>query len=55
MSAPVSESSFTFTPVTAFLPIFAFVTAPTLIFGAVTAFFFSCFEPTLFFGSAVAA
>ena len=55
MSAPVSESSLTLAPVTAFAPIFVFVTEPLLIFTAVTAFFFNCFVPTLFFGSAVAA
>src|SRR4029078_4759003 len=54
-SAPVSGFSFTFKPVMAPFAIFALVTAPLLIFGLVTAFFFSCFVPTLLFGSAVAA
>jgi hypothetical protein len=31
------------------------LTASARIFAAVTAFFFSCLVPTLFFGSAVAA
>jgi hypothetical protein len=35
--------------------ILAAVTAPFLIFGDVTAFFFNCCEPTLFFGRLVAA
>ena len=35
--------------------IFDFVTAPFLIFDPVTAFLFSCFEPTLFFGRVIAA
>src|SRR4051812_45349401 len=55
MSAPVSESSLTLAPVIAFAPILAFVAEPLLILAAVTALFFSCFVPTLFFGSAVAA
>src|SRR5262245_14159455 len=44
-SAPVSESFATFAPVIAFLR----------ILGIVTAFFFSCFVPTLFFGRLIAA
>ena len=36
-------------------PIFTALTAPFLIFAAVTEFFFSCLVPTLFFGSWVAA
>src|SRR5690242_10112419 len=55
MSAPVSESFLTLAAVIALAPIFVFVAEPFLIFAAVTAFFFNCFVPTLFFGSAVAA
>ena len=51
---PRLDSS-TSAPLTELFAIFAPVTAPFAIFGFVTAFFFSCFAPTLFFGSEVAA
>jgi hypothetical protein len=41
--------------VTAPAPIFDAVTAPLRSLGAVTAFFLSCFVPTLFLGRLVAA
>ena len=44
-----------FGTVSPFVLILALVTAPFLIFTPVTAFFFSCFAPTLFFGRWIAA
>ena len=41
---------FPFSATSVFFAIFCFVTAPLAIFTLVTALFFSCFAPTLFFG-----
>ena len=46
--APVSGSFFTLAPVIALAPL-AFVAEPFLIFAGVTALFFNCLVPTLFF------